>query len=118
MRSSKWAICALALFCVPAFAGKKKKSLAECTSFKQSEKGDAAMELEVHNSCKVPVDCTVSWRVVCAPDTKKRRSTHEKTAAFTLTEGGEQATEASASVCGDDSWTIESVQWGCEPNKE
>ena len=119
MRFSKWAMCALALsICAPAaFAGKKKKSLADCTSFKQSEKNDVAMDLEIHNSCKVPVDCTVSWRVVCAPDTK-RRAVHAKSAAFTLSEGTDQATEASASICGDESWTIESVQWGCEPNKE
>ena len=119
MRFVKWALCALALsVCIPASAGKKKmKSLADCTSFSQRGKGDDAMALEIHNSCKVPVDCTVSWRVVCAPDSK-RRAVHNKATAFTLTEGGEQTTEASASMCGDEAWNIESVQWGCEPNKE
>ncbi len=123
MRSTnwaRWATCALAIsICMPAFAGakKKKKSLAECTAFSQAEKGEDALELSVHNSCKVPVACSISWRVVCAPDTK-RRAVHPKSALFTLTEGGEQSTEASAEFCGDDGWTIEAVQWGCEPSKE
>ena len=122
MRSHKWArwaTCALAIsICMPAFAGaKKKKSLAECTSFSQAEKGDDALALGIHNSCKVPVACSISWRIVCAPDTK-RRAVHPMSQAMRLNEGDEQTTEASASVCGDDGWTIEGVQWGCEPSKD
>lgn len=117
---ARWAICALAVsVCVPAaFANKTKKSIAECTSFQQNEKGDDAVEVTIHNSCAIPVDCSVSWRVVCAPDSAKRRSVHDDSKKFSLTSGTEQSNEASAAVCGDDGWAIESIKWGCEPNKD
>jgi hypothetical protein len=122
MRSTRarWATCALAiLIAVPAFAGKRvTRSLSDCTSFTQSEKGDDAFELAVHNSCKAQVDCSISWKVVCAPQSQKRRAVHAKSSKFTLTEGTGQSAEASATVCGDEAWTIESVVWGCEPSKD
>jgi hypothetical protein len=117
---ARWATCALAVsICVPAFAGKKiTKSLADCTSFTQKEKGDDAFDMLVHNSCKAQVDCSISWKVVCAPDSKKRRTVHAKASKFTLLEGTEQSAEASAAVCGDEAWTIEGVEWGCAPSKD
>jgi hypothetical protein len=123
MRSTtwaRWATCALAISisCLPAVAGRAKKSLADCTTFAQTEKGDDTIELTIHNSCKVPVDCSIKWRVVCAPDAPKRRAVHAKSSKLTLTEGTGGGAEASASVCGDDSFAIDSIQWGCEPNKD
>jgi hypothetical protein len=119
-RWARWAMCALAIsMCVPAaFAKTAKRSLSDCTSFKQTDKDEATVELEIHNSCKVPVDCKISWRVVCAPDSHKRRAVHDKSQKLTLNEGTEGSTEASAEICGDDAWSIESIQWGCEPNKD
>ena len=119
-RWARWATCALAIsICVPAVAGSRaKKSLADCTSFVQTEKGDDAIELQITNSCKVPVDCSIKWRVVCAPDSTKRRAVHAKTHKLSLTEGAGGGAEATATVCGDDAFTIDSIQWGCEPNKD
>ena len=122
MRSTtwaRWATCALAIsICVPAFADHTKKSLAECTTFDQNEKGEDKVEFTVKNSCSIPLDCSMSWRVVCAPDSKKRRSVHASEAKFSLTTGKEETRSASASICGDDAWTIDAVEWGCSPNKE
>jgi hypothetical protein len=108
------------MIAMPALAGKKKtgKSLSDCTSFTQKEKGDDAVEMAVHNSCKAQVDCSISWKVVCNPDSKKRRAVHEKESKFTLLEGTEKTAEASAAVCGDEAWTIQSVTWGCEASKD
>lgn len=118
-RWARWATCALAVsICVPALAKTVKKSLADCTSFQQTEKGEDTIELSVHNSCKVPVDCSVKWRVVCAPDAPKRRAVHAKSSEFTLNEGTGSTAEATAAMCGDDSFTIDRIQWGCEPNKD
>lgn len=115
---ARWAICALAItICVPALAD-TKRSVSDCTSFAQTEKGEDTLELSVHNSCKVPLDCSVKWRVLCAPNAPKRRVAHAKTKTFTLGEGVGQSTEASAAVCGDDSFTIDRIEWGCEPNKD
>jgi hypothetical protein len=120
-------ICALALIATPAFAQPKPavkkidrpaRSLADCTSFDQQDKGDAAVDLTIHNTCTIPVDCTVSWRVVCAPQSKKRRSEHPGSEKLALVEGAASSTEASAAVCGDDAWSIDSIEWSCLPNKE
>ena len=117
---ARWATCALAISIgMPAVAGTHtKKSLSDCTTFTQTEKSEVAFDLEVHNSCKAQLDCSVSWKVVCAPQSKKRRAVHEKFSKFTLTEGTGQRTEASAEICGDEAWTIESVEWGCAPSKD
>ncbi len=123
MRSTtwaRWATCALAIStCVPAaFADKSKKSLASCTSFEQEDAGEDQVQFTVHNTCSIPIDCAISWRVVCAPDSRKRRATHPGAARLALPEMGAQSAKASAGVCGDDAWTIDSIQWSCEPNKD
>lgn len=118
-RWARWATCALAIsICVPALAENVRKSLSDCTSFQQTAKGDDAIELSVHNSCKVPIDCSIKWRVVCAPEAQKRRAVHDNSAKFTLAEGAGQSTQASAAVCGDDAFSIDRIEWGCEPNKD
>jgi len=115
---ARWATCALAIsICVPAFAD-HKKSLADCTSFDQADKSDDTVEFTVKNSCSVPLDCSLSWRVVCAPDSKKRRNVHASSSKFSLTTGTEETKKASAAICGDDPWTIDSVEWSCAPNKD
>lgn len=117
-RWTRWATCALALsICIPAFA-RNNKLVVDCASFGQADKGEDKIEFTVRNTCAVPVDCSISWRVVCAPESKKRRSVHPGTAKLSLVEGTTQQTEASASVCGDDSFAIDSISWRCEPNKD
>lgn len=101
-----------------AFADHGSKSLSDCTAFGQEEKGDDAVAFSIHNGCSVPVDCAVSWKVVCAPDSKKRRSTHAQTAKLALTDGGDAKAEASAAICKDDSWQLMDVEWSCAPNKD
>jgi hypothetical protein len=100
-----------------AFAG-GQKSVAACTSFDQVDKDDDKVELSIHNSCSMPVDCAIKWRVVCAPDAKSRRAAHAKSSTLAVTTNSTSAIEASAAICGDDSWMIDNVHWSCEPNKD
>ena len=117
-RWARWASCALALsVCVPAFAD-HKKSVSECTAFDEAEKGEDAIELTVKNSCSMPVDCTLSWVVVCAPKSAKRRAVHPAATKFSLAQAASQSQDASAAVCGDDSWTIDDISWSCQPKDE
>ena len=123
MRSSKWTrgvLCALAVsITVPAaVAVAKGKSLADCTSFDQEDKGDDGVKFTVKNSCTVPIDCQMSWRVVCAPESKKRRSVHPSSFKITLESGVSNSKEASATQCGDAGWTIDSIKWSCQPNTD
>jgi len=117
---TRWATCALAIsICVPvAFADRGPKSISTCTSFGQEDKGEDKVQFTVHNSCTIPVDCSISWRVVCAPESKKRRAAHAGAAKLALTNGAIQSAEASAAICGDDGWSIDSIAWSCQPNKE
>lgn len=123
MRSTfwaRWATCALAItVCLPtALADRGKKSLASCTTFDQLDKNDDTVQFTIANSCTVPVDCQVTWRVVCAPDSKSRRATHGGAAKFSLSSGGNSSADASAAMCGDDAWTLDNIQWSCTPNKD
>jgi hypothetical protein len=114
---ARWATCALALsICSPARAD---RSLAACTTFDQADQADAKVAFTIHSTCTIPIDCHVSWRVVCAPASKKRRATYPSAVRFALAAGGDsESTLASAAVCGDDSWTIDSVRWRCQPSKD
>jgi len=122
MRTVCWvrgATCALAIaIVVPAFADRPRRSLAACTSFDQSDKGEDRVAFTIHNGCTIPVDCSVSWRVVCAPDTRKRRAAHAGSVKLAIADGASQSAEASAAMCGDDAWAIDSVTWSCTPNKD
>jgi hypothetical protein len=119
---ARWASCALAIMiAVPAATagdGGAKKSLATCTSFDQADKDEETVEFSIHNTCSIPVDCSISWRVVCAPDSKKRRASHAGAKKLSLSSMGGDSAQASAAVCGDDAWMIDGVQWSCEPNKD
>lgn len=125
MRSTswaRWATCALAIMIiVPAATagdGGAKRSIAKCTSFDQTDRDEETVDLTIHNSCTIPVDCSISWRVVCAPESKKRRAVHPGSKKVALESAGTTSAQASAAVCGDDSFAIDSIQWSCAPNQE
>lgn len=113
------ASCALALsslLWIPsAGADRGKRSLASCTSFDQVEKSEDTLQLTIANSCTMPVNCSLSWRVVCAPTSRSRRAVHPTSKRFALDSGASETADASAAVCGDDAWQIESIQWSCQP---
>lgn len=127
---ARWACCALALsLAATAVADSKKtdsktvvvrskKSLAECTAFDQVDKDDDKVALTIHNSCSVPIDCNITWRLVCAPESKTRRTVHAGAAKLSLMDATSQSAEASASICKDDSWLLDQVRWNCQPNKQ
>lgn len=125
--SVRWAGSALALALAisivpvsvgPASADHARRSIAACASFDQVDRGDARVAFTIRNACSIPVDCSVSWRVVCAPDAKKRRASHPGSARLAIPEGGSLSAEASAAICGDDAWVIDAVLWSCQPNKD
>lgn len=124
MRSTtwaRWATCALAMMiAVPAALAEKgeKKTLADCALFDQVDKDEDTVELQITNRCTVPIDCSMSWRVVCAPQSKKRRSTHPGSSKLALENSKSGSAQATATVCGDDAWSIDSISWSCEPNKD
>ncbi|HEX3764355.1 MAG TPA: hypothetical protein VHW23_36925 [Kofleriaceae bacterium] len=117
----RWATCALAISIFPAFpaaADHPRRAIAACASFDQVDRGDDRVAFTIHNACSIPVDCSVAWRVVCAPDAKRRRTSHPGSAQLALAEGASQSAEASAAICGDDAWAIDSVVWRCQPNND
>ena len=126
MRATPWArraACALAIsILVPpvagAFADRPKRTLASCTSFEQSDGEGATVAFTIRNACTVPVDCSLSWRLVCAPDSRKRRAVHPGQVKLALPAGSSQGSEASAARCGDDGWLIDSVLWSCVPSRD
>lgn len=121
MRAVSWtrgATCALAIsIAVPvATAERPRRSLASCTVFDQVDSGDDRVALTIGNQCTVPVRCELSWRVICAPDSKNRRASHRGKASLSLASSSTGSAEASAAICGDDSWQIDSVRWSCQPD--
>jgi len=133
MRTSSIVIASIiTAFAVPAAFGKdaptktqaptvkaNKKSLATCTSFDQTDKDDDTVTFSIKSSCEIPIDCTVQWRLVCAPTSKSRRAEHAKLVTFTaMGQSSSQSTDAGGGECGADSWEIDQVSWSCTPNKD
>lgn len=102
----------------PAFADRPRRSLSACASFEQDDRGDARVGFTIRNACSVPIDCAVTWRVVCAPDARKRRASHPGAAKLAIADGTSRSAEASAAICGNDAWAIDSVEWSCQVNKD
>lgn len=118
-RWARRATCALAIsISMPALADRSPRSLSACTRFEQADQGDDKVAFTIRNSCAVPIDCSVSWRLVCAPGSAKRRSAHPAVASLAIGDGTSQSAEASAAVCGNDAWVIDSVRWRCAVNKD
>jgi len=127
MRSSwaRWATCALAMsIAVPSLyqssvaRADHRRSLSDCTFFDQEDQEDDSVKFTIKNSCTIPVDCAMSWRVVCAPESKKRRNVHATSLKVTLESGASDSKQASPAQCGDDGWKIDSISWSCQPNPE
>lgn len=117
--SIRWASAALAVLLVcPLAVADGRRSLDACTSFDQVDKSEIAVAFSIKNACTIPIDCAISWRVICAPQSKKRRAVHPGSVKFALAAASEHATEASAAVCGDDAFEITGVLWSCLPNPE
>ncbi|MEZ4360693.1 MAG: hypothetical protein R3B48_10960 [Kofleriaceae bacterium] len=95
-----------------------RQSVSRCASFDQVDKDEVSLELTVRNGCTMPLDCRVSWRLVCAPEAKKRRTITPSSVNFTVQSSAARATEISAAACGDDAWVIRDVSWRCEPNQD
>jgi len=115
---ARWATCALAIsIWVPALGDRARRSVGACTIFDQADQGVARVGFTIQNACSMPVDCAVSWRVVCAPQASRRRSAHPGSVRFAIDPAASQRAEASAEVCGDDGWVIDSVKWRCDPSK-
>lgn len=116
----RWATCALAMSALAApalaIADYPARTLAGCTRFEQTDEGENRVGFAIRNACTIPVDCAVSWRVVCAPASKVRRAQHSGSAKLAIAEGASERAEASAEVCGDDAWLIDRVAWRCEPD--
>ena len=125
----RWSLCALVFsLAIPAAladGGKAtggtavRKSMASCTAFDQADKDDETTTFTVRNACSVPIDCSISWKLVCAPASKTRRSEHPGTQKITmLADGAESTTDASAAQCGVDGWALQAISWSCVPNKD
>jgi putative hemolysin len=118
VRALALAISIVPASAVPASADRPRRSIAACASFDQVDRGDDRVAFTIHNACGIPVDCSVSWRVVCAPDARKRRASHPGSARLAIPEAASGSAEASAAICGDDAWVIDAVMWSCQPNKD
>lgn len=115
-------VLALALVCLSSTVGadggrRRARSISECASFSQRDSADDAVDFSVANGCTMPIECTITWTVVCAPDTK-RVSRKQAGAAFTLAPTESRTATASAAACGDDGWAIDDVSWQCGPAKD
>ncbi len=120
---ARWATSALAItiltvLAVPAATAGRKKSLVECTAFDMVDRDEETVDLTIYNRCTIPVDCAISWRVICAPESKSRRASHPGSVKLDISNASTGSAQASATICGEDAWRIESIQWSCLPDKD
>ena len=103
----------------PTVTKKKRRSVAECTSFDQRDRDEEdGVDFAVHNACAIPVSCSVSWALTCAPESRKRKSRRHDNKRFQLDAAHGISVTATTTHCGDDSWSIDRISWSCEPAKD
>jgi hypothetical protein len=98
-------------------AGKAKKvrGVRRCVDFKQSLAGDEeSVDLQLTNSCKFEILCSVEWEVQCS-SSEGTRTADEAKEATTLEFSESWDLNASASACERD-WEIKNVSWQCVAN--
>ncbi len=111
-------LCILSPAALAQKSSKKKagKSLAACTSFDQVDRDDEdGVDLSVSSTCDVKMSCTIKWRLTCSPDSKKKRKSTWEGYSFELEGIASGQTTAAATSCGNNSWSIDSISWSCQP---
>src|SRR5262249_29161363 len=119
LASSRWVSCALALTlsspAVLADTHRKHRSIADCTSFGQHEReDDDGVDFTIRNACPAKVSCGIQWKLTCAPNTHRAKTTRGA-ASFELEPDTSDGTTASTDECGIDGWEISDVSWSCKP---
>ena len=119
---ARWAVCGLALVIAkPSLADRGdsklvRRSIAECTGFDQRDRdSEDGVDISVRNGCEIALRCTVSWKLTCAPESKKRRRDLRGAVDFLLPTSAEKSVTASSGSCGYDGWQLSDVQWSCRP---
>lgn len=101
-------------------SGKKtrtaKARLSRCVKYSQ-EIGEADMTLVLKNRCKQALECTMTWALQCHKEDDATETT-ERGETFDIARGQDHTVIASASLCGDDGWSIQDVRWSCRDPAE
>jgi hypothetical protein len=90
---------------------RSNRLIRSCPAFHQSRAGGDGLRFELHNTCKFPVACELSWAVHCrgAAESPGTRSSH-----LDLAVGASDAVLASGSACGAEGWDIDDIHWTCQ----
>ena len=97
-------------------AARAKTSVMRCVKYSQTQE-DTAMALALESSCKLDLECTMTWSLRCHSENGKTESRKESS-SFTLDAGQSQTVVASADLCGEDGWSIGNVRWTCRDAAE
>jgi hypothetical protein len=96
-----------------------RRTVAECTAFEQTDREtEDGVDFSIRNACSMPVTCSLSWAVTCAPESKKRRSRKVDSHDFQLDADAAITLTASTARCGDDGWAIDGISWSCAPARD
>lgn len=90
-------------------------SVTQCMSYNETPNPSGGLDLTIQNNCGFSAKCKLAWKVVCAPQSTKRRKLHSHLVMFDLEPGQSQSRHANASACGDDSWQLSAITWSCTP---
>ncbi len=98
-------------------ADKKKKkrsakTVRKCVNFTQTLGSDEeSVDLQLTNSCKFEVECTVQWELQCSSE-RGAQVADESSKATTLEQSQSWDLRASTDACEVD-WEIKNVSWQC-----
>ena len=90
----------------------KQRTLTNCPTFRQSRLGNEGLRFEFHNTCALPVVCSLSWSVHCRGSAE---SPGERASTLQLAVGATDGVVASGNACGRDGWDIDGIRWSCQP---
>ena len=98
---------------------RRRRSVSDCTSFSQEDRAtEDGVDFSIRNACSMPVSCSLSFTVTCAPESKKRRSRKAASHNFDLAADAGITLTASTERCGDDGWSVDDISWSCAPSRD
>lgn len=85
-----------------------KTNAARCVKYDQKTR-DSSIDVSLTSSCKVDLECSVSWTLTCGGSKDK----HKAGKVFPLIAGDTAVATASAAQCGEEGWSIRAIKWSC-----
>ncbi len=94
---------------------KVKRKRSRCVKYSQLMGADKqSVDVRLRNRCASEMTCSIEWKLSCDADPADA-PVRDRTEIATMKRGDTSTMNLSAAACGDDGWSVDDIQWNCNP---